>query len=237
MTRADSYFGDASRGTAVDLPLDLPLDGQRAPQEVDVAELQAGSLPQPQPGEGAHRDKGPEVDRRDRQRLRHLLGCRDPHLGLGLGDLRRRDRDGRIVTDQPRPYRGREAHPDVVEAGPARRGSETPLPLRARQALGLHPLPDVVLGHGADRHVGEADRGKHLVGAGCGTGSPVLRRRPLTPPLREGDLAGGRIDPVAANDSCCRLVKPPLRVDLPSESGGRARCRPRRGSEPGSARS
>ena len=118
------------------------------------------------------------------------------------------------MTDQPRPYRGREAHPDVVEPGTARRSSETPLPLRARQPLGLHPLPDVVLGHGADRHVGESDRGKHLVGTGCGTRSPVLRRRPLTPPLRERDLAGGRIDPVAANDSGCRLVQPPLRVDL-----------------------
>ena len=49
--------------TTVDLALDLPLDGQRASKEVDVAELQASSLPQPQPGEGAHRIEGPELGR------------------------------------------------------------------------------------------------------------------------------------------------------------------------------
>jgi len=72
----------------VDLALDLKLDRHSSPEEVDVAQLEACRLAQPQAGERANGDERVEVIWRLEQRRADLLGSRNLDLPLRLGDTR-----------------------------------------------------------------------------------------------------------------------------------------------------
>ena len=176
--------------------------------------------PSRRPAKAHTATKRMEVIRCLLQRRADLLGSRDPHLPLRLGDTRWGDPRRRILPDHPRLDGREEGHADVVVAGAPGRGREPLLSLRPRLGHGLHPGLDVQLGDPAHRHVGKGDRGqRHGRGLG-GAVSPPLHLRPPPEPLPEGDLPGRRVDIVTSDNSGRDFIEPSLGIGLLDEVPG-----------------
>lgn len=208
-------LGAVLRGAHVDRAgvdaLDLARHLERLAEEVDVAELHAGSLAESQAGEGAEGDEWLEPFVGHGHELPHVFGCGDRHGDVGATAAGEAYCVGRVGSDHPILDGGAKHRPDVDVPGLDRAGGE---------AGGVHLLdpgldvrsPDFL--HRLPREGHRSGRQRHREhGAGC----PDLAGRPLPEERGERDPAGLGVGVRAGDHRRGDLVQPLLGVDLAVE--------------------